>query len=285
MPEGTTIWEAAKDAGIEIPVLCHDERYDPVGVCRMCVVDVGARVYAAACVRPCEDGMEVKTATPELERNRAQLTELLLVDQPPSTRTRRRRRRPTTSCSCSCAATASQQDEAESPRGQGRGEDLSNPVIAVNHDACILCDRCVRACDDIQGNDVIGRSGKGYTTRIAFDLERPDGRVVVRDLRRVRRRLPDRRAHQQADQRTSRSARARSCARSNGVPVLRRRLRADLQRRRRAQGDRLRRGPRAAGLAEPPVRQGPLRLGLLVLPAAPDHAAHPRASRATPRAR
>ena len=73
---------AAKDAGIEIPVLCHDERYDPVGVCRLCVVDVGARVFAASCVRPCEDGMEVKTATPQLERS-AQLTELLLVDQPP----------------------------------------------------------------------------------------------------------------------------------------------------------------------------------------------------------
>ena len=69
VPEGTTIWQAAKDAGIEIPVLCHDERYDAVGVCRMCVVDVGARVYAAACIRPCEDGMEVKTVTSEFERN------------------------------------------------------------------------------------------------------------------------------------------------------------------------------------------------------------------------
>ena len=57
----------------------------------------------------------------------------------------------------------------------GRGTDLSNPVIAVDHDACILCDRCVRACDDIQGNDVIGRSGKGYATRIAFDLNDPMG--------------------------------------------------------------------------------------------------------------
>ena len=61
------------------------------------------------------------------------------------------------------------------PLGSGRGEDLSNPVIAVNHDACILCDRCVRACDDIQGNDVIGRSGKGYSTLIAFDLNDPMG--------------------------------------------------------------------------------------------------------------
>src|ERR1700728_2671534 len=82
VPEGTTIWDAAKGARIDIPVLCHDERYDPVGVCRMCVVDVGARAYAAACVRPCEEGMEVKTCTPDIERSRATLTELLLSDQP-----------------------------------------------------------------------------------------------------------------------------------------------------------------------------------------------------------
>ena len=50
---GTTIWAAARDAGIDIPVLCHGERMDPVGVCRMCVVDVGGRVLAASCVRPC----------------------------------------------------------------------------------------------------------------------------------------------------------------------------------------------------------------------------------------
>ncbi len=68
-----------------------------------------------------------------------------------------------------------EQEASELARGSGRGEDFSNPVIAVNHDACILCDRCVRACDDIQGNDVIGRSGKGYSTRIAFDLNDPMG--------------------------------------------------------------------------------------------------------------
>ena len=51
----------------------------------------------------------------------------------------------------------------------------SSPVIAVDHQACILCDRCIRACDDIQCNDVIGRTGKGYTTRIGFDLDKPMG--------------------------------------------------------------------------------------------------------------
>ena len=80
--EGSTIWAAAKAAGIDIPVLCHDERYDPVGVCRMCVVDVGAPAFAASCVRACESGMQVQTATPEIERSRAVLTEMLLADQP-----------------------------------------------------------------------------------------------------------------------------------------------------------------------------------------------------------
>src|SRR5919112_4420494 len=83
VPAGTTIYTAAKQVGIDIPVLCHDERYDPVGVCRMCAVDVGGRVLAAACVRPCEDGMEVTTANAKVEKQRAVLTELLMADQPP----------------------------------------------------------------------------------------------------------------------------------------------------------------------------------------------------------
>ena len=193
--EGATIWAAARAAGIDIPVLCHDERYDPVGVCRLCVVDVGGRVYAASCVRPCEDGMDVKTSTPDLERSRATLTALLVADQPPPERDPKQ----TTTGDNALVALAERYglygdgdgdghrhghgdgvlhqtpDRTDLPCGSGRGTDLSNPVIAVDHDACILCDRCVRACDDVQGNDVIGRSGKGYATRIAFDLNDPMG--------------------------------------------------------------------------------------------------------------
>ena len=172
VPNGTTIYTAAKEVGIDIPVLCHDERYDPVGVCRMCAVDVGGRVLAAACVRPCEDGMEVTTANAQVEKQRAVLTELLMADQPDVDP------KETTTGDNLLLTLARRYETGHAerlPQGRGRGEDHSNPVISVNHDACILCDRCVRACDDIQGNDVIGRSGKGYASRIAFDLNDPMG--------------------------------------------------------------------------------------------------------------
>jgi formate dehydrogenase major subunit len=173
VPAGTTIWTAARDAGIDIPVLCHDERMDPVGVCRMCVVDVGGRVLAAACVRSCEDGMDVTTTSDDIERSRATLTELLVSDQPAPDQDPKQ----TTTADNLLLELAGRYGVAagDLPRGHGRGTDVSNPVIAVDHDACILCDRCVRACDDLQGNDVIGRSGKGYDTRIAFDLDDPMG--------------------------------------------------------------------------------------------------------------
>src|SRR3954463_12309297 len=82
VPVGTTVWEAAKAAGIDIPVLCHHEKMRPVGVCRMCVVDVGGRVLAASCVRPCEEGMTVQTDSPRVEQQRKTLTALLLSDHP-----------------------------------------------------------------------------------------------------------------------------------------------------------------------------------------------------------
>ncbi|MDQ4084907.1 MAG: formate dehydrogenase subunit alpha [Actinomycetota bacterium] len=174
VPEGTTIWQAARQVGVDIPVLCHDERYDPVGVCRMCVVDVGGRADAASCIRPCEAGMEVATATPEIETRRRVLAELLVDDQPP----REEDPKQTTTADNELISVADRYgitEVADLFPGPARGTDVSNPVIAVDHDSCILCDRCVRACDDIQGNDVIGRSGKGYSTRIAFDLNDPMG--------------------------------------------------------------------------------------------------------------
>src|SRR5215471_9015012 len=83
VPEGTTIWDAARNLAINIPVLCHDPRLAPVAVCRVCAVDVkGARVAQAACIRQVEAGMEVQTQTDRIERSRKMLVELLLADHP-----------------------------------------------------------------------------------------------------------------------------------------------------------------------------------------------------------
>ena len=244
VPSGTTIYTAAKQAGIEIPVLCHDERYDPVGVCRMCAVDIGGRVLAAACVRPCEDGMEVKTATPQVEQQRAVLTELLMADQPPPRGPEGddHRRQP-----AARAGPPLRTGHAERlPQARGRGVDDSNPVIHVNHDACILCDRCVRACDDIQGNDVIGRSGKGYETRIAFDLNDPMGESTCVTCGECVAACPTGALVNKPIRDVPIRPRERAQVGRLRLPLLRRRLRAHLPRRRGARRDRVRRGPRAA---------------------------------------
>jgi formate dehydrogenase major subunit len=173
VPHGTTIWEAARQAGVEIPVLCHDPRYRPVGVCRMCVVDVGGRVLAASCVRPCEPGMTVKASGPEIDRHRKVLTALLVADQPAAPS----QARPGGNALRVLAERygVSGANPLNLPHGTGRPQDQSSPVIGVDHQSCILCDRCVRACDEVQSNEVITRSGKGYSAKIAFDLDLPMG--------------------------------------------------------------------------------------------------------------
>jgi formate dehydrogenase major subunit len=178
--DGQTIFEAAESAGIEIPTLCHSPGLTPVGVCRMCVVDVGERVKAAACVRKCQPGMQVTTASEELDRHRAVLTELLMSDQPSPPETDVRESRLGDNELVALARrygamggkfSSLSPDESM----ERRGKDASSKVIEVDHRACILCDRCIRACNDVQGNEVIGRSGKGYATGIAFDLNAPMG--------------------------------------------------------------------------------------------------------------
>src|SRR5437870_13681608 len=82
VPAGTTVWEAARQLGIAIPALCHQPRLRPVGVCRLCVVDVGGRVLAASCMRICENGMNVRTGGERVEKQRRLLTALLLAEHP-----------------------------------------------------------------------------------------------------------------------------------------------------------------------------------------------------------
>ncbi|MFN3650931.1 MAG: formate dehydrogenase subunit alpha [Armatimonadota bacterium] len=243
---GTTIWEAARSLGIEIPALCHDPGMDPVAVCRVCAVEVeGARVLPASCIRACEPGMVVRTETERVHNARKMVVELLMADHPSPCAKQRLNggcelerladdfdvsapRFPATrqwaaEDAAPQAAPASRAERHEAgaplPNGGGRAAatpggaaplnpdpqhldprvhvptspvshaapapspplhprlpfDPSSPVIAVDHSACILCDRCIRGCDWIQVNEVIGRTGKGFEARISFDTDSPMG--------------------------------------------------------------------------------------------------------------
>jgi CRP-like cAMP-binding protein/Fe-S-cluster-containing dehydrogenase component/ferredoxin len=172
VPQGTTIFDAARMSGIPIPTLCHQQNENPVGVCRVCVVDVGARVYAASCIRQAEAGMVVKTNTQPLEGVRRTLLELLMSDHPSPCA----RQQHSGDCELEKLAAAAHIEHPPFPRRTTpRGHDDSSLSIAVDHEACILCDRCIRGCDYIRNNWVLARRGKGYQAGIAFDLNEPMG--------------------------------------------------------------------------------------------------------------
>ena len=172
VPAGTTVFDAARMNGIAIPTLCHQQNETPVGVCRVCVVDVNARVFTASCVRPAEPGMVVNTANEKVQRARRTLVEMLMSDHPsPCARQQH-------SGDCELETLAKQAGIAEpryAKRTTGRGKDNSSVSIAVDFDACILCDRCIRGCSEIRENFVLGRMGKGANAGIAFDDNEPMG--------------------------------------------------------------------------------------------------------------
>ena len=172
VPNGTTIFEAARMSGIPIPTLCHSQNQTPVGVCRLCVVDTGARVLSASCVRTVEPGMKVVTNSDRVLRARKTLLELLVSDHPSPCA----RQEKSGDCELEAFAKAAGIAVARfAKRSVTRGEDDSSLAIAVDHDACILCDRCIRGCDEVKDNFVLGRMGKGYSAGIAFDLNAPMG--------------------------------------------------------------------------------------------------------------
>ena len=105
-----------------------------------------------------------------VERCRGVLTELLMSAQPGTSP-----KQETTGDDELFALAERYAVEPRLPRGNSRPRDDTSKVIAVDHQACILCDRCIRACNDLQNNEVIGRTGKGSNTRIAFDLDAPMG--------------------------------------------------------------------------------------------------------------
>ncbi len=169
---GETIWQVANRQGIEIPHLCYTPKpgYRADGNCRACMVEVeGERVLAASCIRKPTPGMKVNTASERAKSARNMVFEMLVADQP----TRDRAHSPNSrfwSWAGKVGVAASRFPSRPAPK-----PDTSHKAMAVNLDACIHCNLCVRACREVQVNDVIGMAHRGIGSEIVFDMGDPMG--------------------------------------------------------------------------------------------------------------
>src|SRR6185437_3450903 len=169
---GETIWAVAKRLGTHIPHLCHkpEPGYRPDGNCRACMVEIeGERVLAASCKRTPAVGMKVKTATERASKARSMVMELLVADQP------ERATSHDPSSHFWSQADFVNMTESRFPAEERRGPDASHPAMRVNLNACIQCNLCVRACREVQVNDVIGLAYRSHGAKIVFDFDDPMG--------------------------------------------------------------------------------------------------------------
>ncbi|HVF77782.1 MAG TPA: 2Fe-2S iron-sulfur cluster-binding protein [Solirubrobacteraceae bacterium] len=163
---GTTVLDAARALGDYIPTLCFDERLEPFGACRICMVGVdGASGPVAACTTPCRDGMKVDTQDATARRIAAATVELVLSELPAA---------PEPHTELAIVARELGVD-AGSLRWPGerhaREHDERHPYLALRHELCISCGRCVRACDEIQGAFALTATGRGFEANIAAGMD------------------------------------------------------------------------------------------------------------------
>ena len=164
VPNGTTVLEAARKAGIRIPTLCFLKGINEIGACRMCVVDSGARALQASCVLPAADGMVVKTNTPAIKEYRKNILELTLSTH----------KKECLSCirsqNCELQKLCLELgvefgDKYEGIKNDYTIDDLS-PSIVRDNNKCVLCRRCVAVCAHVQNVGVIGPVNRGFKTAI-----------------------------------------------------------------------------------------------------------------------
>ncbi len=171
VPLGTTILEAARDLGIDIPTLCHDETLRPVAACRLCVVEVeGRRDLVASCSTPLHDGMVIETESEAVVSTRRMILDLLLADHPLDCLT------------CEQAGACALQDTCYRYGVKGSSFpalrqalpiESENPMIERDMNKCILCGKCVRVCHEVQVTDAIGVTRRGFDSLVAGPFDRP----------------------------------------------------------------------------------------------------------------
>jgi predicted molibdopterin-dependent oxidoreductase YjgC len=168
--EGTTVFQAAKKIGVDIPHLCYMEGLSPTSGCRLCLVEVkGARALAASCSYPVAKGMEVFTETERVNKARKLALELLLSDHPYDCMTCEK------SGACKLERYAY---ELGVPTYRFHGEkhnyplDETNPFFVRDYNKCILCGRCVKACAEVQFVEAIDFSYRGFSTKVSAPYDR-----------------------------------------------------------------------------------------------------------------
>lgn len=175
VPEGTSVMRAAAEIGGDIPKLCATDMVKSFGSCRLCLVEVeGIRGTPASCTTPATEGMVVKTQTPRLEKLRRSVMELYISDHPLDCLT------------CSANNDCELQDAAadvglrdvrygyDGAHHLGQAPDLSNPYFLFAPDKCIVCSRCVRACDEVQGTLALTVDGRGFASKISAGTAEDD---------------------------------------------------------------------------------------------------------------
>ena len=164
VPAGTTVLEAAKKAGINIPTLCYLKDVNAIGACRMCVVEAGGRALQAACVLPATDGMVVKTNTPKIREYRKTLLELVLSAHEKKCLTCVRSQ----NCELQklCLDLGVENGDRFAGSQNNYAIDDVSPSIVRDNNKCILCRRCVATCANIQNVGVIGAVNRGFSTSI-----------------------------------------------------------------------------------------------------------------------
>ncbi|HZZ57755.1 MAG TPA: bidirectional hydrogenase complex protein HoxU [Opitutaceae bacterium] len=170
---GTSLLQAARECGARIPTLCHLEGVDDMGACRLCLVEVkGSAKLLPACTTRVHEGMEVTTDSERLRRYRRMILELLFAE----------RNHVCAVCvangNCelqTLAYEAGMDHVRFAYTSPAWGVDLTHPTLGMDHNRCILCTRCVRACWDIEGAGTKSVAGRGAQSKIINDLNAPWG--------------------------------------------------------------------------------------------------------------
>ena len=170
--EGESILDAAKRHGIDIPHLCYQEGLRVDGNCRACVVEIkGERTLAPSCCRNVAPGLEVLSQSLRAKKSQEMVLELLLSDMPDQGYKWTDKGQHGELSDWSSKMNVTVRPELQALRREQPACDVSHPAMAVNLDACIQCNRCVRACREEQVNDVIGYAHRGAQSQIVFDLQ------------------------------------------------------------------------------------------------------------------